>query len=296
MKKKETKRIIPVFLMPLLVIFIVFQLYPVMLNLFYSLLNWDGMTKQANFIGMSNYQEILKDGLFWNALKNSLLFAILGTFFQISVSFCLAYFVEFNVFRLKKGIRLIFMIPIVATPATIGIIMKSIFSHDGIINMLLTKSGFSGINWLADPKWSFVMIILVSVWKETGLLFIYWMASFKLVSPAVLDAAKIDGATGMSLLKKIVFPIIKPIFLLVSMITFLNSLKIFDQIQTLTAGGPFFSTDMMSTYIYRTAFSSSFGTPRLSYASTAAVLCLIFVAALGYLGRFVVPKYKGRRR
>lgn len=294
MKKKETSWIIPVFLIPLLVIFIVFQLYPVVLNLFYSLLNWDGMTKQANFIGMSNYREILKDGLFWNALKNSLLFAVLGTFFQICVSFCLAYFVEFNVFRLKKGIRLIFMIPIVATPATIGIIMKSIFSHDGVINLLLTKSGFSGINWLADAKWSFVMIILVSVWKETGLLFIYWMASFKLVSPAVLDAAKIDGANGMSLLKKIVFPIIKPIFLLVSMITFLNSLKIFDLIQTLTAGGPFFSTDMISTYIYRTAFSSSFGTPRLSYASTAAVLCLIFVAVLGYLSRFIMARYKGR--
>lgn len=274
---KDKTRIVSLFLLPMLALYVVFQIYPFLLNIFYSLLNWNGITKTANFIGLNNYQELLFDGLFWNAVKNSFLYALAGTSFQVIVSFLLASFIEFNPFKWKAAIRIVFILPIVATSATIGIIMKSIFSYDGFINTLLLGIGIEKIPWLTDPQWAFIMILIISVWKETGTLFIYWMASFQLVSPAVIEAAKIDGANNATLLKSIILPIIKPVFMMISSITFLNSLKVFDIIQTLTAGGPYFSTDMISTFIYRTAFSSSFGSPRLSYASSAAVLCLLFI-------------------
>lgn len=292
MLKKNKRSIIPIFLLPLLIVYVVFQLYPIILNVIYSFLNWNGITKWANFIGLENYKEIIFDGLFWNAFKNSILFAIFGTLFQVFISFSIAYFVEFNSFKFKKIIRLVFIMPIVATSATIGIIMKAIFSYNGVLNMFFKKIGMGEINWLADPVWTFIMIILVSIWKETGTLFIYWMASFKLVSTSIIDAANLDGATGRAMFIHIIFPIIKPVALFVTMITFLNSLKVFDIIQTLTSGGPYFSTDMLSTYIYRTAFSSSFGVPRLSYASAASVLCLIFILIIAYTSKILLKNIK----
>lgn len=100
--KRDHKKIIVTFLLPLLFLYAVFQLYPLLLNLFYSMLNWNGITKTANFVGLDNYVEVLGDGLFWNAVKNSVLYAVAGTFFQVTVSFFLAYLVEYNTFKKKK--------------------------------------------------------------------------------------------------------------------------------------------------------------------------------------------------
>ncbi|EGC75067.1 hypothetical protein HMPREF0490_01231 [Lachnospiraceae bacterium 6_1_37FAA] len=101
--KRDHKKIIVTFLLPLLFLYAVFQLYPLLLNLFYSMLNWNGITKTANFVGLDNYVEVLGDGLFWNAVKNSVLYAVAGTFFQVTVSFFLAYLVEYNTFKRKNG-------------------------------------------------------------------------------------------------------------------------------------------------------------------------------------------------
>ena len=274
--KRDHKKIIVTFLLPLLFLYAVFQLYPLLLNLFYSMLNWNGITKTANFVGLDNYVEVLGDGLFWNAVKNSVLYAVAGTFFQVTVSFFLAYLVEYNTFKKKKMVRLVFIMPIVATSATIGILMKSIFSYDGFVNTVISGVGLEKIEWLTEPKWAFLMIILVSVWKETGTLFIYWMAGFQMVSPAVIEASKVDGASEPAFVRYILIPTMKPVIFTVTSVAFLNALKMFDIIQTLTSGGPYFSTDMISTYIYRTAFSSSFGAPRLSYASGSRDVSCIF--------------------
>lgn len=277
MVKKEKRVIIWWFLIPMLVMYSIFFIYPLLLNILYSFLNWNGFTKSANWIGFENYRELLFDGLFWNAVKNSSLFALLGTISQVVVSFFLAYLVEFHFHRRKKWYRTIFILPIVATTATIGMLMKSLFSYEGLVNYVVTILGGDPVPWLSDPRWAFFTVIFVSTWKETGTLFIYWIAGFQMISPAVLEAAEIDGATGRTLLTRIILPMIQPVVVVVSTVTFLNALKVFDLIQTLTAGGPYFSTDMVGTFIYRTAFSSSFGSPRLSYASSVAVLCVFFL-------------------
>ena len=100
--KRDHKKIIVTFLLPLLFLYAVFQLYPLLLNLFYSMLNWNGITKTANFVGLDNYVEVLGDGLFWNAVKNSVFVCSGRNFFQVTVSFFLAYLVEYNTFKKKK--------------------------------------------------------------------------------------------------------------------------------------------------------------------------------------------------
>lgn len=295
---KENKRmrtIIPVFLFPLMLVLVIFQLYPIILNIIYSLLDWNGITTTAYFIGLDNYKEVVSDTFFWNAIKNSFKFAIIATCLQVIVSFSIAYFVEFGGFKHKKLLNVIFILPIVATTVIIGMIMKIIFSYDGAINQFLSMIGIDALNWLGDSQLAFYTIILVSIWKETGTLFIYWIASFKLVTPSVIEAARMDGVSGLNMLRYIVYPMIQPVMLLVSTITFINALKVFDLIQILTAGGPFFSTDMLSTFIYRTAFSNSFGTPRLGYASAISIFCVLLIGGVAFISRkFVLMFNKAR--
>lgn len=238
MNDKGRKKIIVTFMLPMLLLYVVFQLYPIILNIFYSLLNWNGITKTANFIGFSNYREVLADGLFWNAVRNSLLFAVIGTVLQVAISFFLAYLVEYNTFKHRKIMRLIFIMPIVATSATIGIIMKSIFSYDGFVNTIFSSLAGTKIEWLTEPKWAFLMILLVSVWKETGTLFIYWMAGFQMIPQTVIEASKVDGASEGAFVRYVLIPAMKPMIFTVGSIAFLNAMKVFDIIQTLTAGGP----------------------------------------------------------
>lgn len=291
---RQKTKLILLFLFPIVSLTILFQIYPFILNILYSFLDWNGMTALASWNGWNNYREILKDGLFWNAISNSILYAVIATLCQVFVSFFLAYFVEFGLSKHKVFYRVFFIMPIVATTATIGMIIRSMFSYNGIVNQFLALFDIAAIPWLTDPIWAFILVILVSVWKETGALFIYWLAGFQLVSKDVLEAAKIDGVTQMSLITKIVLPIMKPIILMVSALTFINSLKTFDLIQTLTAGGPYFGTDVVSTFIYRTAFSSSFGSPQLSYASAAAIVwvCLLgFVVVLFKVGEKYIRRW-----
>lgn len=293
MKQRNSKKLIRIFLMPMLIFYVGFTIYPFLLNILYSFLNWNGITKTANFIGWENYRQLIGNGIFWNAVKNSLLYALFGTTFQILISFLLAYLVEFGSFKRKKLLRILFILPIVATTATMGMMMKSFFNHEGLLNTFLTSIGLSAQPFLTDPKYVFGVVILVSVWKETGTLFIYWLAGFQMVSEEVVEAAKIDGVTTFSLLTKIIMPMIKPVVVMITTVTFLNSLKVFDLIQTMTAGGPYFATDVLSTFIYRTAFSSSFGSPQLSYASSAAVVAVLLTIIMSLIFHLISQKRKG---
>ena len=268
------------FLLPMVSCLVIFQLYPIALNLIYSLLNWNGISSTANFIGLANYISLFQDAQFWNALKNSLLYALLATALQMGISFGLAYLVEYGPIRRKGFFRVIFILPIVAASAAVGMIFKTLFSYDGMVNTVLNLIGIPSVSWLSSPLWAFVLILIVSVWKEMGTLFIYWMAGFKTVSTDVIEAAKMDGLSNGGMLWRIFLPLMKPVILLVGFITFVNSLKAFDLIQTLTGGGPYFATEMLSTFIYQTAFNSSMAPPRMSYAASAAIVVVLVPVAI----------------
>ena len=275
------------FLLPMVSCLVIFQLYPIVLNLIYSLLNWNGISSTANFIGLANYISLFQDAQFWNALKNSLLYSITATALQMGISFGLAYLVEYGPIQQKGFFRVIFILPIVASSAAVGMIFKTLFSYDGMVNAGLNLFGVPSVSWLSSPFWAFVLILIVSVWKETGTLFIYWMAGFKTVSTDVIEAAKVDGLSSSGMLRRIFLPLMKPVIVLVGFITFVNSLKAFDLIQKLTGGGPYFATDMLSTFIYQTAFNSTMAAPRMSYAASAAIVVVLVPMVLYGLFKLV---------
>ncbi|WP_300380159.1 sugar ABC transporter permease [Clostridium sp.] len=280
------------FLLPMLCFYILFQLVPIIANTLYSTLNWSGISSNAIFIGLDNYKELLKDKYFWNSLLNSFKYMIMTVPVQLAISLLLAYLLTNTIKKGATVFRTIFFLPVITTTSIVGIVMVFIFGGTGVINELLSNLGIPGINWLGSAKTSLGVISSIGVWKEMGIFMIYWMAALQSVPEDVYDAAKIDGANSWQTFSKIVFPLILPIGKVIGLLCVMSSLKVFDLVQSMTNGGPFYSTDVISTFVYRTAYAGTGGMPRAGYASAAALTFGVIVITMALLGNVIKNKYQ----
>lgn len=285
-----------VFMIPATLLYVMFQGYPILISIFYSTLDWSGMTSNAAFIGMDNFKRLFRDKYFINAVLNSFRYMLLCVPIQLAASLALAYI--FNSV-IKKGatvFRTIFFLPVITTASIVGIIMMFLFGGTGSINQFFSLFGFKAVNWLGNAKSALWVIVLVGVWKDVGTYMIYWLAALQSVSQDVYEAAMIDGATKWQIFSKVVFPLILPTGGVIAVLCIISSLKVFDLIQTMTNGGPFYATDVVATFVYRTAYSNSSGMPRLGYASAAAMTFGVIVVGIGVAGNSVKWALAGKGR
>jgi multiple sugar transport system permease protein len=262
-----------------------FQGWPIVCSVYYSFLDWSGLTVQKDFVGLANYNELFHDELFWNAFANSFKFSILNVPFTLVISLFLAYILNNAALRGRTIYRTLFFIPVVTTAAIVGIIMIFIFGAQGPVNWVFLHlfQLDRPVNFLSSGKNAMGTVVAISVWKDCGTYMIYWIAGLQSVSKDMYEAASLDGATPRQTFFKIILPMIAPVAGIISVLCTINSLKAFDIIKTMTEGGPYFATDVMGTFVYRSAFSSEIGLPRLGYASSAALsfgLVVILVVVL----------------
>lgn len=283
------------FMVPTMVLYILFQGYPIISSIFYSTLDWSGMTSNALFIGLGNFKELLQDKYFFNAVINSFKYMLMAVPLQLVISLALAY--VFNSI-IKKGasfFRTVFFLPVITTASIVGIIMMFIFGGTGSVNQLLSMMGIKGLNWLGNAKTALPVVVLIGVWKETGTFMIYWLAALQSVSQDVYEAATIDGANKWQTFRHVVFPLILPMGGVIAVLCIISSLKVFDLVQTMTNGGPFYSTDVAATFVYRTAYASSTGMPRLGYASAAAMTFGLIVVLIGTVGNAIKTAFQNKK-
>ncbi|MRH43289.1 ABC transporter permease subunit [Aquibacillus halophilus] len=286
-----------VFLLPTLVLFAMFQGWPIVASWYYATLDWSGLTPDSTFVGMDNFINVAKDPYFWNAFKNSFIF-MLGTIpFHLFLALVLAVILHKPGLKAANLFRTFIFLPVVTTTSIVGIIMVFIWGSDGSINDTLVKIGFldQSINWLGDAKWSMFTVILVSVWKNLGVNLIYWLAGLQSIPQELYEAADVDGATGFRKFFHITVPLLIPIGTIILLLNVVNSLKAFDLIKTMTNGGPFFATDVVSTYIYRYAFTSEMGLPQLGYASAAGLFFAVTIVIIAVIQAVVTNRIKGGR-
>ena len=187
--------------------------------------------------------------------------------------------------RGRGAFRTMFFLPVVTTASIVGIIMQFIWSPTGAINALIQLFGVErAVNFLGQAGTALPTVAFIGVWKDVGIYMIYWLAALQSVPRDVVEAAEIDGANKWKVFWKITVPIILPIAGVITLLAVINSLKVFDIVQTMTGGGPYFATDVMGTFVYRTAYESSVGMPRLGYASAAAMLFGFTVILIGVAG------------
>lgn len=278
------------FITPMLILFLGFTLYPLLASLRDTFFYWTAFGLPKVFVGFRNYIELASDPFFWNAFKNTCIYAAALVPTQLALALGLAAILNSRWLKLKYLFRAVFFSPVVTSTAIIGIVMNLIVITLGHpINLVLIDIGLvqSPVDWLGNPHTALWLVIGVGIWATLGYPIIYLLSGLQAVRPELYDAAKADGAGTLSVFRHITIPSIQPILMVVLIMMVLYSLRVFDIVQVMTRGGPYFATDVVSTYIYRYAFYSASEIERganLGYASAAAFLLGILVMTITAIG------------
>lgn len=268
------------FLVPTIVLYGLYTLYPMVASYWYSLVEWNGFSADQRFVGLSNYEAVLSDPRFWSAVRITVVFMLVVTPLRVFGAFLLAMVLNSPRLPFSGFFRTAFFIPVVTTTAIVGVLMRFIFDPgNGPPSVIAQFLGFGPIDLLGSSGTALYTAAVIYVWKFFGITLIYWLAALQTIPNELYEAARIDGAGPVKLFRHITLPMLIPFLLIITILTIEDCFRAFDLMQTMTAGGPFFSTEIIEIYIYRWAFAATI--PQLGFASAAAVLfgvlVLIFV-------------------
>lgn len=286
-----------IFIAPNLVFYALFQGWPILVSWYYSTLDWSGLSSGVTFVGLENFKELIADPYFWNAYKNSFLFMLGAVPLELVLALLAALIVNNPLLRFAQMYRTFLFIPVVTTTSVVGIIMVYIWGADGAVNYVLMKLHLldEPVNWLSDSDWALFTVIVIYVWKNLGANMVYWIAGLQSIPRELYEAARVDGANNFKTLYYITLPLVLPVGLVILLLDVAGALKAFDLIKTMTDGGPFFATDVVSTYIYRFAFSSEMGLPRLGYASAAGIFFAFTIVVVAIVQALIRGYFKAGR-
>lgn len=269
----KNKKAYAIFLLPALLFYIFAVFYPIGESIRLSFMKWNGIGI-AEFIGLDNYMVMLKDKVFYTALINNLIYLLIVVMIQLSVGLLFAVLLTY----MKRHVTLVktlYYIPCIVTTVAIAQLFRSIYATEpmGLLNQLLTLIGRESwvTSWLANVKTVLVAVSAPEGWRFIGMYMVIFYAALVSLDPSVYEAAKIDGATELQILFRMKIPLIKDILLLTLTMCLTGALRGFDIPFLLTAGGPGNASEMMSTYMYKKAFSSN----QYGYGSAVAVFIII---------------------
>ena len=241
-----------------------------------------GMGNNLEYVGLDNYIRLFKDPTFKTALFNTVLYLIIQV--PIMIVLALVFSVILNDATLKfRGVfRTAIFLPAVTSLVAYSVIFKYMFAGDGIINKTLMSLSIISepINWLTDPFWAKVVIIIAITWRWTGYNMIFYLSSLQNVDNSIYEAAKIDGANAFQRFTKITIPMLKPIILFTSIMSTIGTLQLFDEVMNITGGGPGNATLSISQYIYNLSFEY---TPDFGYAATVSYVIVVIVVILSII-------------
>ncbi|HEY5158989.1 MAG TPA: sugar ABC transporter permease [Anaerolineales bacterium] len=277
---------IALFLLPAVILFVLFLIYPIFRSVYYSLFNWNGLGPATKFIGLNNFKLILTDQVFMKAIGHCLIIVV----FSLAVQLPLALMLAIMVGRDLPGrvfFRSVFFMPYVISEVITAIIWISMFSPDpenGFINALLILiPGIHPQNFLGDINQVMLCVFLVLTWKYFGLHMLLFMAGLQNIPKELEEAAMIDGANRWQSVWYVTVPLLGTTLRTTTYLSVLGSLTQFNLVWIMTRGGPVNASEMMATYMYRFAFLRS----QLGYGSAVAlvmlVFCLIFSVAYQWL-------------
>lgn len=268
-------------------LFFVFQLAPVFISFIWSFTSYNVVTS-PQFIGLANYKEIfLRDPLFWKALKNTAIYVIGVVPLGVCLSLLLAVALEQKI-RFKNFFKSIFFLPTVTAMVAISVIWKWLYAGEkyGLLNFFLIKLGFQPIDWLASPAWTLPSIMIMSIWAGLGYNMILFLAGLQTIPESMYEAAEMDGAGFWTKFFNITLPLLKPTIVFVSMMAFIFSFQVFEQVYIMTAGqggigGVLDSGLTIVAYLYDQGFTKL----QMGYASALAYVIFFIVFVFTMINR-----------
>ncbi|HUC92217.1 MAG TPA: sugar ABC transporter permease [Paenibacillus sp.] len=251
-----------------------FYFYPMIQALMMSFQS--GAGTNLKFVGFDNYIRLFKDPTFLASVRNTVIYLLV----QVPIMIVLALFVSvlLNDPKLKcKGLfRTAIFLPAVTSLVAYSVIFKYLFGQAGLINLMLLKLSIisAPIQWLTDPFWAKITIIIAITWRWTGYNMIFYLSALQNIDNSIYEAARIDGANAFQQFYKITVPILKPIILFTSITSTIGTLQLFDEVMNITRGGPGNATMSISQYIYNLSFKY---TPDFGYAATVSYAIVIMI-------------------
>ncbi len=274
------------FLLPSGAVLAAVLLYPLGYAIYLSLFNYDLGAQIHQFIGLDNYGALLTEARFWDSLRRTVIIVAAAVTLEFSLGLLIAY----GLYRLTFGVRtlnLLMFMPNVITPVVAALFLRWIFmGRWGLLSGILISLGFFPPDFLGDPAWARVTVVLADAWQFTPFMILVLYAGLNTVDQSQIEAAQIDGAGVWMLLFRIMLPAIRPLIVFVLAIRLMDAFRFFDQIYVLTAGGPGTATETITMYTYSLAFRLL----QVGKASALGVLTLLFVA--GITGTLILVAYR----
>lgn len=278
MKKYKFKKLMNVllFVLPAFIPLCVFWLYPICRAIWISFTNWDFMSPSYNLVGLTNYLAVFNDGRFYEALINTIVFTA-GTLIPTIVLGLLLALALSKKFHGSEILKFIIFSPWITPTVAISIVWTWIFQPDGgLANQILNFFHLPGLKWISSSDTAMLSVILVTVWKSLGYAMIFYLSALEKVPKDLYEASSIDGAHGLRQFFNITLPSISPTTFFLTIITMINSLQAYDQIQILTQGGPSGSTRTLLYMYYQLGFEEF----SMGKASAVATIMMIITVAL----------------
>lgn len=267
------------FLIPALVPFIVFWFWPMIYSFYISLTDWDFMTPNYNMVGLQNYANLIHDRAFYQVLWNTLYFSV-GTVVPTIIGGLVLALMLNEKFKGNYIYQLVLFSPWVTPTVAVSIVWSWIFEpRVGIANLILTFFHLPALQWTSSTTWAMPAIIIVTVWKGMGWSMIFYLGALKKLPKELYESASLDGATSWRKFLNITVPLISPTTFFLVIITMIEALQAYDQIQVMTQGGPAGSTRTILYMYYQAAFEQF----NMGQATAVATVLITITALLSFL-------------
>ena len=279
-KKKRVREITDYikFVFPMLILYILFFILPLFQTIGYSFTDYNGINPKKEFTGLTNYFDVFQDKWFYNSMaftgKSVLLMILLATV----LGFLLALALNTKI-RSRNILRAIVFCPFVFNNVTVGFIWQFLLGRFMTDLYPLTGWKVFNIGWLSDNSLVLYSVVFVKLWQSIGYFMVIYLAGLQLLPQDPLEAAVIDGCTGIKMIRYITIPLMKPTAFVCIFLAITESLNMFPLIMSLTNGGPGHASENISLYIYNEAFKSH----RMGYASALAVILTIIMTIIAGL-------------
>jgi raffinose/stachyose/melibiose transport system permease protein len=270
-----------VWVLPAVLLLLVFVYYPIVENFRLSLFSWNAFSAHPVYVGLDNYRTAIDDPVFWRALRNNTVFAITSLVFQVGFSLVLAALLEEFVHQRLRGLlRTIYFIPAVISITVAGILFSFLYNPQiGLVNKFLGAVGLDAWqhSWLGEPDTAMWSIIAMSQWQSIGYTAVLFVVAIQRVPREFYEAARVDGAGPVRSFFSITIPMVREMTTLISILTISGAFLVFNEVMVMTAGGPSNSSHTLGTWLYRNAFFMD----NMGYASSIAAILFVLTFTIG---------------
>jgi len=282
------------FLLPALLILGLTVFWPALQAFYLSFTQYEyDLTQPPQWVGFANFRRLWVDPVFWQTLRNTVLYLVVVVPILVVFPLALAILVNQKL-RGMHWFRAAYYTPVVISMVVAGIAWKWLYAQNGLLNQLLKQLGISatsGIPWLTSPNLAIFSVMAVTVWKGLGYYMVIYLAGLQSIPPDLYEAAAIDGSDGISKHWDITVPLMKPYLVLVAVISAISATKVFEEVYIMTQGGPRNSSKTIVYYLYEQAFQNL----EMSYACTIGLVLFLVILGLSILNLKLTQKGVGAR-